>query len=254
MKRSAEFDQDSWSSSSPFFWKMKMHTTQFSRAYGASRPVLLASVAFIVLCSCARQEAEKSKQTAGRVFPALKAYQATYSSPQNFLYHTSHFYSDGKGHVRMDIEGEGVTPTAVNVLDLNTNETTVWAGGANEFARRPSRPTDPLVMQMSMSKLPTTNAQALGEKTIDGHKCHGWKSETFGNEVWFDDDYGCPVLATSGNVTTTLVNFSAQTPDPSLFQPPAGYVEVPRPQSVQGSHHGAANRRIMNDLHRFMRP
>jgi hypothetical protein len=231
-----------------------MHTTRFSRVYRAARPVLLLSVTFVVLCSCAKQGAEKREQPVGRVSPALKAYQATYSSPQNFLYHKSHFYSDGKGHVRMDIEGEGVTPATVNILDLNTNETTAWAVGANEFARRPSQPTDPLVMQMSMSKLPTTNAQALGEKTIDGHKCHGWKSETFGNEVWVDDDYGCPVLATSSNLTTTLVNFSAQAPDTSLFQPPAGHVDVSRPQSVQRSHRGAANRRTMNGVQRLMRP
>ncbi len=231
-----------------------MPITQFSWIYRAASPVLLVCVAFIGLCSCARQEAEKSKQADGRVFPALKAYQATYSSPQNFLYHKSHFYSDGKGHVRMDIEGEGVTPAAVHVLDLNTNETTVWSPGVNEFARRPSRPTDPLVLQMSMSKLPTTNAQALGEKTIDGHKCHGWKSETLGTEVWFDDDYGCPVLAASGNVTTTLVNFSGQAPDASLFQPPAGYVDMSRPQLAQKSHRGAANRRIMNDVQRLMHP
>ena len=230
-----------------------MRASLFFSIYRSATPMLLVSVALVSLCSCGKQSAERSEQTSGRMSPATKAYQATYSSPQNFLYHKSHFYSDGKGHVRMDIEGEGATPPAVHVLDLNTNETTVWAPGTNQFARRPSQPTDPLVMQMAMSKLPTTNAQALGEKEINGHKCHGWKSQSFGNEVWFDDDYGCPVLATAGRVSNTLVDFSTQAPDASMFQPPAGYAEIPTAQSFHRSQRGAENRRIMNDVRRLMR-
>jgi hypothetical protein len=163
--------------------------------------------------------------------PASKPYQATYSSPGNFAYQTMRIYRDGAGHVRMDISGQG--PTVVNILDQNKNETTMWTEGVTSYVRRTAQPMDPLVMRVNMESMPkdSKTADALGAKDVSGHKCHGWRAS--GTEIWFDDDYGCPVIATSGGQTTTLTQFTPQAPDSSVFQPPAGYTET----STSGGKH-----------------
>lgn len=155
---------------------------------------------------------------------AAKAYQVTYSCPKNFAYTSERFCSDGAGHLRIEIIGDrATTPTIVQVLDLNTCKLTSWSGSDNKYIRRFARPTDPLYMRARMTA--PGNSKPLGTKTINGHPCHGWKGES-GGEVWIDDDYGCFVQATMGDVTTTMTSFSANPPEPSLFQPPPGYVRV----------------------------
>jgi hypothetical protein len=171
--------------------------------------------AFILLSGCTKDHVVER----GRV---SKAYQATYSCPSNFAYQTSHIYRDGAGHIRIDISGQG--PTVVHVLDQKTNQTIAWAEGVKKYVRRPSLPTDPLVMRVRAESM-AKGGEALGGKIISGHKCHGWRAA--GTEVWFDDDYGCEVLATAGGLTTTLTQFSPQAPDPSVFQPPPGYIQAP---------------------------
>lgn len=179
-----------------------------------------ASLALLLLSACAKGTVDKSATDTG--FRPSKPYQATYSAPGNFAYQTSHVYSDGAGHMRMDISGQG--PTTVHVLDLNKNETTAWSEGTNGFIRRPSQPMDPLVMRVRAENMPKDEKASLGARTINGHQCHGWRmAET---EIWFDDDYHCPVTTTVGNQTVTLTDFSPNPPDPSVFQPPAGYTQV----------------------------
>jgi hypothetical protein len=180
--------------------------------------VQLAAV--MLLFGCATGCGDKAQVVGRRRLS--KAYQATYSCPGNFAYQTSHIYRDGAGHIRIDISGQG--PTVVNVLDQNTNETILWAEGVNKYVRRRSLPTDPLVMRVRVENM-AKGGEDLGSKIINGHKCHGWRAA--GTEVWFDDDYGCEVLATVGNLTTTMTQFSPQAPDPSVFQPPPGYIQVP---------------------------
>lgn len=177
-----------------------------------------------------------------------KAYQATYSCPNNFAYHTEHFYSDGAGRVRMDISGEGVTPTVIEVLDLNSNETTRWTESENKFFRQQSQSNDPLVIRCRMGR--PENADSLGVRIINGHKCHGWKGGLIETEAWFDDDYGCLVLFSSGNITTTLTSFSDQAPDPSVFQPPQGYIQAPTREPIR-RYQQSDRLRIMNDVQRF---
>src|SRR5277367_3379400 len=204
----------------------------------------------ILLSACGSTTSEKSasSSTPATTGTTGKPYQATYSSPGNFAYQTSRFYRDPSGLVRMDISGQG--PTIVNIFDPNTNETIGWTDGENKFMRRPSQPMDPLVMRLHAESMPKTakDAEALGAKVIDGHNCHGWRAS--GTEIWFDDDYGCPVLVNSGGTTTKLIQFSAQAPDPLLFQTPTGYVQVSTPV-LHRSHH-SDNARIMRDAERLM--
>jgi len=148
----------------------------------------------------------------------------------------------------MDILGQG--PTIVTIFDPITNETIGWTEGVNKYMRRPSSPMDPLVMRLHAESMPKTasNSESLGTKAIDGHNCHGWRAS--GTEIWFDDDYGCPVVVNSGGTTTTMIQFSAQAPDPLLFQPPTGYVEQSTPLARRGHH--SDNARIMRQVERLM--
>ena len=211
------------------------------------KQVPAVALGLMLLCGCSTEKSGKESATGGS--QGSRAYQATYSSPDNFAYHTEHFYSDGAGHLRIDISGEGITPTVVNVLDLNKNETIAWAAGVNKYVRRPSQPTDPLVMRVQMEKLPKDGEQ-LGARIISGHRCHGWRGMA-GTEVWFDDEYGCPILATSGGITTSITAFSAQAPDPSIFEPPVGYRQVSTGDSgLQTGHQDKA--RFLRDAERYI--
>jgi hypothetical protein len=180
--------------------------------YGQLSAVLAA---VMLLSGCTIGRSNKTRAARHR------AYQATYSCPGNFAYQTSHIYRDGAGHIRQDISGQG--PTVVNVLDQKTNETIAWTEGVNKYVRRPSLPTDTLVMRVRAENM-SKGGEALGAKNISGHQCHGWRAA--GTEIWFDDDYGCEVLVKVGSLVTTLTQFSAQPPNPSVFQPPPGYTQV----------------------------
>ena len=186
------------------------------------KQVSAVALAFVLFSGCSVQK--KAEPTASEPSLRNKAYQATYSSPDNFAYQTQHVYSDGAGHVRMDISGEGYAPTMVNVLDLNTNESLLWSEEVPKYVRRTSEPSDPLVMRIQMETMPK-NGEDLGVRIVSGHRCHGWKGMA-DTEVWFDEEYGCPVLAIAGGITTKLVAFSSLAPAPSVFQPPAGFAEV----------------------------
>lgn len=201
-----------------------------------------AAIMLLFGCTTGRNEKPHLAERAG----VSKAYQATYSCPGNFAYQTSRIYRDGAGHIRIDISGQG--PTVVNVLDQKTNETIAWAEGVTKYVRRPSLPTDPLVMRVRAESM-AKGGEALGNKNIDGHRCHGWRAA--GTEVWFDDDYGCEVVAKVGGLTTTMTQFIPQAPDPSVFQPPSGYIRVLTRDSASSSQ-GADNSRFIRDVERHI--
>jgi hypothetical protein len=96
--------------------------------------------------------------------------------------------------------------------------------------------------------MPKEGMKSLGAKNISGHNCHGWTNDS-GTEVWFDDDYGCPVVSTSGSITSTLSQFTGSAPDPSVFQPPAGYELVQQKVTVR---RGSNNSRIFHDIQMHM--
>jgi len=208
------------------------------------KQVSTVAVVFMLLSGCSVQK--KSEPTAAEPSLRNKAYQATYSSPENFAYQTQHIYSDGAGHVRMDISGDRYAPTMVNVLDLNTGESILWSEEVPKYVRRPSEPTDPLVMRVQMETMPK-NGEDLGVRIISGHRSHGWKGMA-DTEVWFDEEYGCPVLAIAGGITTKLVAFSSLAPDPSVFQPPPGFSEAPTPRRYRQSD----DSRIIHDIELHM--
>ncbi|HEY9773613.1 MAG TPA: hypothetical protein V6C81_07365 [Planktothrix sp.] len=207
------------------------------------KQVSVAIASVLLLSACSQKSSEPPAQkpveqqpSAERPMPTAKAYTATFSS--NGPFQKSVYYSDGAGHVRMDVNGTGKAPSIVLLLDLNKNETTMWVVGSGKFFRRHAEPNDPLVLQQKVAKGQTSNLDPLGAKTIDGHKCHGWKNRIMGNEAWVDDEYGCIVQSQSRTVQTKLKSLAPGAPAPTLFQPPAGYVQKALPTASLRSSRG----------------
>lgn len=99
---------------------------------------------------------------------------------------------------------------------------------------------------------PEMQSEDLGTQTIEGVTARGhrttqtWPVDSVGNdrpivvvfENWFSEQLGMPVLTKNtdprrGETTTSLKNVSLAEPDPSLFQPPAGYQVVDESGSFQ---------------------
>lgn len=209
--------------------------------------VLLAAALVLFGCGKSKTHPESGKNAEAGESKALKAYQAEYSMNAGF-YSREWISTDGNGHLRQEIAGaEGsIAPRVVTVLDSGNGQVTAWAVGTNKYAKRPASPTDPIcLLNSSLQYQGGAAGEALGSKTIDGHKCHGWKSE-MGIKVWKDDDYGCVIATSSGNMSKTLVNFSGTAPDPSQFQPPADYVDASPPGTAGGGENQFTHRRRRN--------
>lgn len=202
------------------------------------KPALLAVNALLTLSLCACSGGSKGMGGVGGGTQSYKhlycddtghmyavfdrAYQATYKTTGGFAYDTEKIFRDGAGHVRS--ETSGLEPTAIQVLDLNKNQFTIWSPvGKQVYIQRKAMPMDPLVMRINMENLPRDQG-AIGEQVIDGHKCHGYEKD--GTEIWYDDDFNCPVKMTNGTAELKLVEFTDKAPDPSLFEPPPGYTRT----------------------------
>lgn len=191
------------------------------------QPESWAFLAFVLLSSCSRLALDKTV-----VAPPVKsielgltvprAFQATYYSPKNFVYHTQHVYSDGQGRLRIDILGDSRAPTAVHVLDLNTDKTLAWVEGEKKYISRHCQPTDPVVMWLKATTMPRDNVESLGVRNVNGHVCTGYRHE--GTTIWYDNEYNCPVESDSGAIAVSLTEFSPKPPAPSMFSPPSDYV------------------------------
>jgi len=159
-----------------------------------------------------------------------KPYQVTLSLPSGqSLYNQEKIFWDGKGCIRMDLEGSnGLMPRTVNVYDMNKNETIVWTEGTNSstvYKRSPARQLDPLVI-LAKPNVQASPSDALGAKTIKGHNCHGWKGQLDPTmQMWLDDDSGCIVEMDQGGKAMTLTSYTAQGPGFATFQPPGGYTQ-----------------------------
>lgn len=117
---------------------------------------------------------------------------------------------------------------------------------------------NPPVLPRVQRDNPDLQAEDLGAQTINGVQAHGRRithiipADKVGNnqqitvttETWFSSELRTDVLLItddprSGNTRTELSEIDLNEPDPSLFQPPAGYtvqeMELVRPQ-VEGAN------------------
>jgi hypothetical protein len=107
----------------------------------------------------------------------------------------------------------------------------------------------PISAVQSDATRPQTTSEKLDPQTIDGIQVEGRRYTTTypvgsvgndreivtTNEVWTSPELGVVVLSKNndprnGDHTQKLSNISRDEPDPSLFQPPAGYEIVDQPK------------------------
>jgi hypothetical protein len=215
-----------------------------------------AVLATTCLTGCATKQQSEEPKTSGR------AYQATYKAPGGNLFVEERLLSDGHGRYRLDVKsGTSLLPqTIVNVLDTNTEQSTVWSEGANSekaYGKHRCQTVDPVRMMAVPETYPkTADMQSLGARVINGHKCHGWKSTSFGSESWIDDDYACVVegKAGAGSEPLTMVSWSTTPPDQSLFSPPADYIAIPTAVDGSGPYRHMRASRAFSDLRMHQRP
>jgi hypothetical protein len=160
-----------------------------------------------------------------------KAYTATFElraegggDPEVFTYKQ---YSNGYGLVRcgaQDGSSDRVVYDFVRRQSMYTEAKTKTYRINREFAPPPFDQASALA----------ANLEPRGTRNIDGHPCHGWlqvgsdRDRWTNTETWIGDDTQCEVESITKrivtiNMTVKLKAYSAESPDPALFQTPQGY-------------------------------
>jgi hypothetical protein len=177
----------------------------------------------LTVCLCHQSHAQWSK----------KPFDATYEMQTNIGNQTLRMLNDGQGHVR----NEMTTPSGKMVSLIDTPKKVMYSiMEAQKMVMRIPYNPDPATAITDETSAKAAKAVALGTKTIDGHPCHGWKTEVKGatTETWTGDDINCVVLSStkgpSYSSTMKLKKYSAEAPVASLFSPPtSGYKMMEMP-------------------------
>lgn len=182
--------------------------------------VLAAASAAFVLTSCAMKE-----EPCCASYP-IKPFKAVYDLTANGTpAGTQTWLSDGKGKVMMSSGNHQKAPYST-LVDYANGKVTILDEQNKTAEARPLE--TPWVSNASMEQL---DATALGDKTIDGHPCKGWKV-TKGDtttEYWLGDDTACYIEVNSTNSknepvsTLKLVDYSAQLPEGTTLTVPSDY-------------------------------
>lgn len=156
-----------------------------------------------------------------------KAFDATFVSTGTGA-STMHMISDGKGHVRNEVEAGNYQ--TVSIFDYPGKVNLVIRPAAKRVMRMQLKDGQEDVYDEASIK--RHNPKSLGSKVLDGHPCKGWvyTAETGGQvEIWLADDIQLAVKTVvttkSGKVlrTSVLKSYSPATPPASAFAIPAGY-------------------------------
>lgn len=158
----------------------------------------------------------------------LKPYDATYemTSPA-FGKSTMHQMSDGKGHVRSEMEVKGNKTTTI--LDFAGKQAITVMEPQKMYIKSPMRPDQADSVDLTKSK---GDRKSLGSKVVLTHPCHGYESkqgETIA-QVWIGDDIQNLVLSETtskaGKTVMALKSYSAKAPTTDLMLIPATYKEM----------------------------
>jgi len=189
------------------------------------KKILLALACSLALAPCAsfaEQEAAYPKQV----------FDASYKSSTPEGKGTVRYSSDGKGHFRQEetVQGKKV----VSIVDYNDHRVTTLMEVNHMAITQPFKPVAPKMSDADFVKNP--DYKSAGNKVIDGHPCHGYKSEKDGviTEVWIGDDIKhlvkSEVHTDKGLTSLTMVSFSSAEPPADLFTVPPGYNEMDMPK------------------------
>lgn len=145
--------------------------------------------------------------------------------------HTTRMISDGKGHMRVEAESSG--QKATSIMDYPNNLCTTLIEAQHMAIKMPMRQSGEHITDEASAK--KANAKPLGEKTIDGHPCHGYEHAGDGatSRVWIGDDIHYLVrsetITPNGTMAMDLKTWSSKAPSQELFLVPPGYKEMKMP-------------------------
>ena len=185
---------------------------------------ILASLFSLALATLAASAAELD-------YPK-QVFDATYTSEDAKTgSHTMRMVSDGKGHLRMESNANGMKSTSI--MDYPNKLCTTLMETQKMAIRMPLTTSRSQITDEASAK--KENAKSLGQKTIDGHPCHGYESvEPSGtSRVWIGDDIHYMVRSESITPNATIVldlkAWSTTPPSSDLFIVPSGYKEMKMP-------------------------
>jgi hypothetical protein len=154
-----------------------------------------------------------------------QVFDVTYSQSDWSGQDRSRMVSDGKGHVRLElIDDDGTMTTLVDAANNSTIQLLEDQRTAVKLAVTPK-----IQSLVDINSIKELGLKPLLAQLVNGHPCHGFEGVVAGvpTQLWFGDDIGYVVRRvekkTDGTVTTDLVSFSSQDPDPTMFQVPRGY-------------------------------
>ena len=122
----------------------------------------------------------------------IRSFEAHYESKAGSAPATTEtWYSDGQGKVLLVTDTK---PPTKKLIDYKNETQSVL-----DPKKGPTPSTKLETPWVSNGTMDETSATALGDKTIDGHPCKGWKiaNNDDQSEWWLGDDTGCYVMVTS---------------------------------------------------------
>ena len=159
----------------------------------------------------------------GQLYPKL--YDATYAVKTPTGVSSMRSISDGKGHLRTEVN---VGPSKmVTIMDYPGKTTYTLMEAQKMVIKNPiaQEYEGDLTPELAKKK----NAEDLGFKEVLGHNCHGWKLKLPNgvSEHWVDEKAGILVHSRTqaGNYITenNLKSVNMNQPKADLFVVPAGY-------------------------------
>ena len=185
---------------------------------------ILASLFGLALTTLAASAAELDypKQVFDAVYTSEDAKTGT---------HTMRMISDGKGHMRMESNANGMKSTSI--MDYPNKVCTTLMEAQKMAIKMPLTSSKGQITDEASAK--KENAKSLGQKTVNGHPCHGYEHvEPSGtSRIWIGDDIHYMVrseaITPNGTIVMDLKSWSTTAPSPDIFIVPTGYKEMKMP-------------------------
>jgi hypothetical protein len=140
--------------------------------------------------------------------------------------------SDGKGHVRNELDGPRGKTISVYDYPAGQYKTAIENQKMIMVMDIPPQKLKPITDEQSAK---IAGAKSLGAKTFDGHPCHGWEADNVKakTQTWIGDDTHYLVHSESslkeGKQIVSLKSWSDKAPA-DLQTLPSGYKEVRMPK------------------------
>lgn len=158
-----------------------------------------------------------------------KAYDALYDRTTPMGPAKYRMCSDGKGHLRIDSIIPGSDKETKTIIDYEKKRSVMLLVD-QKMAWITDMSGDAQGGPMNDEKVKKLSGRALGEKVVNGYKCHGYAWVKNGTQyvTWTGDDTGCLVSSTTvsgrtGRETMKLLKYTETAPSADTFEIPPGF-------------------------------